>query len=113
MKQLAVLRGIARYEFRMQVRRRSVWVIMIGIGLLTLLTGRPERYIYDSQLKPGVIHAVPITALEAVVTWAISVNTMLPLGLGILLADRLPRDEHLILTDLFAGLPIPTSLRLL
>jgi hypothetical protein len=109
MNQLAVLRGIARYEFRMQVRRRSVWVIMLGMGLLTLLIGRPERYVYDSHLEP----AVPITTLEAVITWAVAVNTLLPLGLGILLADRLPRDEHLILTDLFAGLPVPTSLRLL
>jgi ABC-2 type transport system permease protein len=109
MMQLAVLRGIARYEFRMQVRRRSVWVVMLGMGLLVLLASRPDPYIYDSQHH----HYLPVTALEAVVTWAISVNTLLPLGLGILLADRLPRDEHLILTDLFAGLPIPTSLRLL
>jgi hypothetical protein len=117
MKQLAVLRGIARYEFRMQVRRRSVWVIMLGVGLLVLLGGRPDRYtctfIYDAQLGRLNCDPVPVSALEAVVTWAISVNSLLPLGLGILLADRLPRDEHLILNDLFAGLPVPTGLRLL
>lgn len=104
MSRLTLIRGIARYEFRMQARRRSVWVILLGIGLLTLLLGLTNLLSRD---------AVPASASEAAVRWATLVNILLPVGLGILLADRLPRDEQHNVSDLLDGLPPPLSLRLL
>lgn len=104
MSRLALLRGIARYEFRMQARRRAVWVILLGIGLLTLLLGLIGLMSRDAK---------PTSAPMAAVSWATLVNYLLPLGLGILLADRLPRDEQHNVNDLLDGLPPPFSLRLL
>jgi ABC-2 type transport system permease protein len=96
---LSAFGGVVRYEYRMQVRRRSVWIVLLGLGLLTLLVERaPVRHIVPSQ---------------ATVQWALGLNTILPLAFGILLADRLPRDEHLRIHALFAGLPVSQRLRLL
>jgi ABC-2 type transport system permease protein len=91
--------GVVRYTYRMQIRRRSVWIVLIGLGSLTLLAER------------GTVHYA--SAHDAAVLWAIGVNTILPLAFGILLADRLPRDETLHVTALLTGAPISRRLHLL
>lgn len=109
MRWLPAFGGVVRYEYRMQVRRRSVWIVLLGLGLLTLLVVHPQRVTIDRGLKL----CFDASMLNMSVTWAIAVNTILPLAFGILLADRLPRDEHLRVNALFAGLPVSQRLRLL
>jgi hypothetical protein len=96
---LSAFGGVVRYEYRMQVRRRSVWIVLLGLGLLTLAIERATVGYTSGH--------------DATVLWSLGVNTILPLAFGILLADRLPRDEHLQVNALFAGLPVSQRLRLL
>ncbi len=98
MRKISAFGGVVRYEFRMQVRRRSVWIVLLGLGVLTLLVDRVS-------LRDASPHRA--------VLWALGVNTILPLAFGIMLADRLPRDEHLHIDALFTGLPISRISRLL
>ena len=111
MRSGAVVFGIASYEFRMQLRRRSVLLVLSGIGLLTLLVSLPDRTSTTcTDLNTCVTRLV--TMHDAAVSWAVGVNTLLPVGLGILLADRLVREEQVNVADLFSGLPVSSGLRL-
>ena len=38
MSQRAILWGVIRYEFKMQARRRFMWVVFAGIALIMLST---------------------------------------------------------------------------
>ncbi len=105
MSRLALLRGIARHEFLMQARRPALWVILLSIGLLTLFSG-------VVSMRPSPDNT-GLTWYSATVAWAALTNVLLPVGLGILLADRLPRDKRHNVTDLIDGLPAPHSLRIL
>jgi len=82
MNRLNVLLGALNYEFRMQIRRRSVWITFISLGLL--LT---QFHIWNR----------PLTTLaeQAIIYWTGVVQTILAIAVGILLADRLPRDQRL------------------
>jgi hypothetical protein len=53
------------------------------------------------------------SAYDATVGWATITNVLLPIGLGILLADRLPRDRQHGVDALLDGLPASPALRLL
>lgn len=103
-ERLAMLWGVARYELRMQTRRRSLWVILGGLGLLTIAI---------ALLTMTSPQAHALSAYDATVGWAIMVNLLLPVGLGILLADRLPRDREHGVDALLDGLPSSPTLRLL
>jgi ABC-2 type transport system permease protein len=115
MSWVATLYGVAAYEFRMQLRRRSVLLVLSGLGVLTLLVARPD--LMDCKrigVPPNVYtKCTAVSIHDAAVSWAIAVNTVLPIALGILLADRLVREEHLNVADLFSSLPISPSMRLL
>jgi ABC-2 type transport system permease protein len=109
MNQFPVLIGALRYEFHMQFHRRVVWITMIVLGLLLafLLTrhnGLNDVLIFlNSPFLPA-----------AVAYWADMVNfVILPIGIGILLADRLPRDQRTKLYELFTSMPGSLSTRLL
>lgn len=80
---LQAFNGATRYEFRMQVRRRSVWVTLLIMSLICF-TGLRNPWNYSTQ-----------TPLDTVIgEWAVVVNAFLPVGFGILLADRLVRDRR-------------------
>lgn len=100
MNQLAVFTGALRYEFRMQIRRRALWITMILIELLLLgLIGRNQ----GAGQALANLGSFPIKTV--IVYWTNIVNYILPIGFGALLADRLPRDRQTRVEELFTATP--------
>lgn len=93
--------GAMRYEFRMQVRRRAVW---ITVGVLALLFFMLERRFWT--VSPD------LSAAQAVGRWAGYLNFILPIGVGALLADRLVRDRGTRTDELLKTLPASLNARL-
>jgi hypothetical protein len=93
--------GATKYEFRMQLRRKSIW-IAITLPSLLVFTGlrNPWNFQHDTTLS------------VVVAQWAVVCNAFLPIVFGVLLADRLPRDRRLHLTELLDALPAPSGSRL-
>ena len=109
MNQFPVLVGALHYEFRMQFHRRAVWITMIVLGLLLafLLTRH-------NGLNDVLIFLNSPSLPAAVAYWADMLNfAILPIGIGILLADRLPRDRRAKLYELFTSMPGALNVRLL
>ena len=109
MNQFPVLIGALRYEFHMQVHRRAVWITMIVLGLLLafLLTRH-------NGLNDVLTYLNSPSLPAAVAYWADMVNfVILPIGIGILLADRLPRDQRTKVYELFTSMPGSLGIRLL
>ena len=108
MNQFAVFLGVFTYEFRMQLRRRSVWLTMLLIALLLvlILTRSPISGDLMNRLR-----LLPIKDL--VVYWTDIINLIMPIGVGVLLADRLPRDRKTKVDELLTSMPGALSLRLL
>lgn len=98
----AALGGAIRYEFRMQARRKSVWVVLGALALLTL----------TSPVAPWVASPAEVPLIQVIATWAIVVNLFSPLGVGLMLADRLPRDQRTRVRDLLRTLPASSGARL-
>ena|SRR5258708_39291762 len=86
-KPFPVFIAALRYEFRMQIHRRELWIGMLLITLV--LVGIISR-------TPGMVEALPklpsFSLLQAVTIWTQVVNVLFPIGIGILLADRLLRE---------------------
>lgn len=106
MRQFAVFTGAFAYEFRMQIRRRTLWITMslfilffIGIFARSPL----------SRIIQMMIH-VPL--LQVVVYWTQITNYVLPIAVGVMLADRLPRDRRTKVDELFMAMPGALSVRL-
>lgn len=92
----ATVAGAARYEFRMQIRRKAVWITMFLVGLL-VFTGMLNPWSFPPDFP----------ARDVVINWAYVVQTLMPIALGCLLADRLPRDHRTRVSELFETLPRP------
>ena len=106
MNQLNVFFGAFCYEFRMQVRRPAVW---IALGLLALLitaggAGFRELLFYPLQST---------SLVDIVGRWTIRMNFIFPVGIGVLLADRLPRDRRTRVEELFWSMPGALSARIM
>lgn len=97
----AAFRGAARYEWLMQLRRRPVWIAVFAVTLL-FFTLQRRFWFVDREL--------PLR--EVVGQWALWINFLLPIPVGMLLADRLPRDRRVQVDELFTTLPAPLSTRL-
>jgi hypothetical protein len=107
MAQLSVVGGAMRYEFWMQVRRRSVWVV---VALLSLLSFSLWLYGFargQSEIEPGA------SPTPAVVHWAQFMAIFVPIGVGLVVADRLPRDRRLHVDEVLDALPGPLGARLI
>lgn len=86
--------GAVAYEFRMQVRRRAVW-ISIAVVLMLMFAffyrnGKPERIPPDPDLALFLIG---------------NTSFFLPIVFGILMADRWRRDRSLGAGELLDSLP--------
>lgn len=92
MNQRSVFLGALRYEFCMQIRRRSLWITFIVLGL------------FFTQFH---IWNVPRTrtASDMIIYWTGVVQTFLAVAVGVLLADRLARDRRVKVNELFNALP--------
>ncbi len=97
---LRQLRGPAAYEFRMQIRRRSVWLVLALLGAPTLFAVTSD------------ITTLGRSANVLVPEWAWAVQVFLPIGFGILLADRFPRDRRLGVAELLDATPTGDGARL-
>jgi hypothetical protein len=111
---LAVTGGALRYEFGMQLRRRSVWVVLLLCAALVL----PLWTLWVQQDLHGYVSVerhvwVPPDPADAVLTWAMFFTWFIPVGVGLVLADRLARDQSLRVDEVLDTLPGALGARLL
>lgn len=86
-----------RYEFLMQIRKRSLWISTAALGLLMVV----------AQGDRGPRHLpADASARTVMASWAILFGILLPIGFGMVLADRLTRDRRLGVGGLLDSLPI-------
>jgi hypothetical protein len=96
-----------RYEFRMQVRKRSVWIVpALTLVLFVLIGGSLLRDLFDPNERPP-------EARMAVVGLAVQIHALLSIGFGCLLADRLIRDDRLRVAPILDATPAGPGTRLL
>jgi ABC-2 type transport system permease protein len=96
-----------RYEFRMQVRKRAVWLVpALTVLVLLLIGGSLLRDLFDPVEGRTV-------AKDAMVGLGLQLNALLPIGFGCLLADRLVRDERLRVAPILDATPARQWPRLL
>jgi ABC-2 type transport system permease protein len=100
MNALSVTGGALRYEFLMQIRRRSIWLVLILVSVMSAILWL--AFISDSQA----------TSLDAVMYLAQFTAWFLPLGVGLVLADRLARDKKLHVDEILDTLPGSLGARL-
>ncbi len=90
--------GATRYEFHMQIRRKSLWIAMAAtILFLFVWTRQLWAFPYDRSLA------------RMAGNWALSCNRFLPVVFGVLLADRLQRDRRLNVTELLESTAAPAG----
>lgn len=113
MVRLPEFAGAFRAEFLMQIRRVSVWVT---IGLLSLIIFALWYGLASDSLHPHYSpeqHVwVPASQSDAVLGWAQLMAMFLPLGVGLVLADRLARDRKLRVDELLDTQPGSAGARL-
>ena len=100
MNALSVTGGALRYEFLMQIRRRSIWLVLLLVRVMSAILWL--AFISDSQA----------TSLDAVMYLAQFTAWFLPLGVGLVLADRLARDKKLHVDEILDTLPGSLGARL-
>jgi ABC-2 type transport system permease protein len=95
-----------RYEFRMQIRKRSVWIVpALTVVLVLLIGGSLLRDLFDPSERP-------VEARTAVAGLAVQVHALLSIGYGCLLADRLIRDDRLRVAAILDATPARPGARL-
>jgi len=103
--QVTVLFGSIRYEFRMQIRRRSLWIAMCLVGLLQIA-------IYASRAELFINAYIHLPLPQTVAELAAMINFLLPTVFGCLIADRLPRDRSTKVEELLIATPGAWGMRL-
>src|SRR5262245_56096580 len=105
---LSTFRGAALYEFRMQVHRLALW-IPFGFVLLAMLA---VVLVAPQNFREALLHLARYPLRSVVINWTNQLNSLLPLLLGVLLADRLPRDRKTRVDELLATVPGSLAARL-
>lgn len=109
MKVLADMRSALTYEFRMQVRRPTLWITFaVFTALMFALLNRGDAAL--GVYYPNLIRHAPLS--KVVADWALNVNKTLAICVGCLLAGRLPRDRRTRVDELFASMPASLGARL-
>lgn len=98
----SVLIGATLYEFRMQLRRKALWIATGIFFALTLFVSQGPWQFPSSML-----------VIQILAFWTQELQTFMPVAFGILLADRLPRDRLLRADELLDSLPGSPSERFL
>jgi ABC-2 type transport system permease protein len=112
MNALSVTASALHYEFLMQIRRRSLWLVLVIISVLgfsfwvPLLSAHPVS-------RPHVISTSQETALDTMMYLAQFAAWFLPLGAGLMVADRLARDKKLHVDEILDTYPGSLGARLL
>lgn len=107
MNSLSIFFGVAKYEFRMQIRRKAMWIAFLSLTLLGSILGGPGATFF--RLIDNPFH---LTLLQLVAFWTSQVNSFMPIIFGIMLADRMARDRRTKVDELFLTTPGASSLRL-
>lgn len=102
-------KGACRYEFRMQIRRPALWITTATICLVLV---RFEHMHLEDMLFVAHSSLYP-TAIQRSAAWADSINRLLPIVVGVLLADRLSRDRRTGVAELLDTTPAPLFARLI
>ncbi len=95
MRSVKIFAATARYEFAMQWRKRSVWLVTGVLALLVLATGWGQLSLLLGSDDPRV----------AMADAGLLLQILLPVGYGCLLADRLVRDRQLGVAELLDATP--------
>ena len=98
MHSMKMMWGGLRYEFLMQIRRPALWLTFFALAFLG------ARSILSELDDPRFL-ATHLSALQLAATMALLTNWLAPLGVGIFLADRLPRDRRTRVEELLNTLP--------
>lgn len=101
MNSLSIVGGALRYEFLMQIRRRSIWFVL---ALVCALSG---------VLWFAFTQGSEVTALDAVMYLAQFTAWFVPVGVGLVLADRLARDKKLFINEILDTFSASLGARLL
>src|ERR1700693_6217395 len=107
MNALSIFFGVTKYEFRMQIRRKAMWITFLCLTFLGSILGGPGA-IYRLLIN----NPFHLTLLQLVAFWTSQVNSFMPIIFGIMLADRLSRDKRTKVDELFLTTPYASSLRL-
>ena len=107
MNSLFIFFGVAKYEFRMQIRRKAMWIAFLSLTFLGSIFGGPGATFF--RLTDNPFH---LTLLQLVAFWTSQVNAFMPIIFGIMLADRLARDRSTKVDELFLTTPGPLNVRL-
>lgn len=114
MQRLSEVGGALRYEFWMQIRRSSVWILLALLSTLLFALW----YLFESNDLHGYYNKehhifVPASQHDPVLFWAQVLGMLLPLGVGLVLADRLARDRSTHVDEILDTLPSSLGTRLL
>ncbi|MBA2392232.1 MAG: hypothetical protein H0V70_05745 [Ktedonobacteraceae bacterium] len=116
MHSLPIISGALRYEFRMQIRRRSVWLVLILISVIVYLLW----YVFAEQALHGHLRTevtppqwIPPSQSDAILFLAQMMGMFIPLGVGLVLADRLARDRKIHVDEIFDSFSSAFGARLL
>ncbi len=101
--------GVLRYEFLMQIRRPALWLAFLLFALLDFRIVAGQLVELHSPFLAG---GHPST-LQIAATVALLTNWLAPLGIGIMLADRLTRDRRTRVEEVLNSLPSALRLRVL
>lgn len=94
--------GTASYEFRMQIRRKSLWIVM---AIFIAWAVAQFRFVYFQT-------PVSLSLTQVTAGWATMLQAIVPIAVGIMLADRLPRDRRTKVEELLETLPASSGGRL-
>jgi ABC-2 type transport system permease protein len=95
------LAGVASYEYRMQVRKWGLWVLVVAVGVGAF------RFLSI----PASVSAT-WSVRQEIGAYAIGVNYLVPVIVGCYLADRVVRDRRLGVTELFDTMAVGRTARL-
>ena len=113
MSRVSELGGAFRAEFLMQIRRASVWVTigLLGLIIFALWYGFAAVSLHPHFNSEQHIWE-PASQSDAILGWAQLLAMFLPLGVGLVLADRLARDRRLHVDEILATQPGSLGARL-
>jgi ABC-2 family transporter protein len=100
MNQRASFLGALKYEFRMQLHRRALWITFIALGL------------FFTQFHQPWFRPITSPASASIIYWTGIVQSFLAVAAGLLLADRLSRDRRTKVDELLNTLPCTISTRI-
>jgi ABC-2 type transport system permease protein len=110
----SVMRGALRHEFSMQLRRPAVWVVLALCAALVLpLWALWAQQDLTSHLNAETHAMIPPDPLDAILTWVMFFTWLVPVGVGLVLADRLARDRSTRVNEVLDTLPRSLGARLL